>query len=173
MTLALDADDTTRARFPWDFGLAITFSLLGSRLRLSVRVENTGQVAMPFAFGIHPYFLVADKARARIATSASRAFDNVTKQVIPFHGFDLTAKEVDLHLLDHGSTESSLTVPGGTPVLVRGSAEFTRWVVWTVQGKDYVCLEPWTAGANALNTGDSLIVLAAGASRELWIEIEA
>jgi galactose mutarotase-like enzyme len=48
----------------------------------------------------------------------------------------------------------------------------TRWVVWTVQGKDYVCLEPWTAPANALNTGESLIFLEPGGSHALWIELQ-
>ena len=70
----------------------------------------TGNSPMPFAFGIHPYFLVAaaDKAGARIATHATQAFDNVTKTIVPFRGFDLTANEVDLHLLDHGSSDSAL-----------------------------------------------------------------
>ena len=171
-TLALAASEATRAVFPWDFRLAITFSLAAARLRLDVRVENTGSRAMPFAFGIHPYFLVADKAHARIATRATRAFDNVKKDVVPFRGFDLTAREVDLHLLDHGGTESALTWKDGSRVAIRGSAELTRWVVWTVEGKDYVCVEPWTAPANALNTGESLLEIAPGGSRSLWIELQ-
>jgi galactose mutarotase-like enzyme len=127
---------------------------------------------MPFAFGIHPYFLVADKAKARIATQATRAFDNVRKEVVPFRGFDLTAREVDLHLLDHGGTESALTWKDGSRMAIRGSAELTRWVVWTVEGKDYVCVEPWTAPANALNTGEGVIEVPAGGARSLWIEMQ-
>jgi galactose mutarotase-like enzyme len=171
-TLVLMANDATRAAFPWDFRLSITFSLAAARLRLDVRVENASSRAMPFAFGVHPYFLVADKARARIATKATRAFDNVAKETVPFRGFDLTAREVDLHLLDHGGTESSLTYGDGSRLAIRGSAELTRWVVWTVEGKEYVCVEPWTAPANALNTGESLLEVAPGGSRALWIELQ-
>ncbi len=127
---------------------------------MDVRVENTGTRAMPFAFGIHPYFLVADKQHARIATKATRAFDNVKKEVVPFRRFDLSARELDLHLLDHGSTDSALTWKDGSRLALRASPELTRWVVWTVEGKDYVCLEPWTAPANALNTGESLLEIA-------------
>ncbi len=173
ITLTLAANEKTRAAFPWDFRLALSFSLARTTLRLALRVENTGHQPMPFAFGIHPYFRVEDKAAARIATGATRAFDNVRKEVVPFRGFDLTAKELDLHLLDHGSTESALTLGDGRRIVVRGSDEFTRWVVWTVRGKDYVCLEPWTAPANALNTGESLLAVAPGTSCELAIEIEA
>jgi len=171
-TLTLVANDVTRAAFPWDFRLSITFSLVAARLRLDVRVENAGARAMPFAFGLHPYFLVADKAHATIATRATRAFDNVKKEIVPFRGFDLTAREVDLHLLDHGSTDSALTWKDGSRMAIRGSPDLTRWVVWTVQGKEYVCVEPWTAPANALTTGESLLEIAPGGSHALWVELQ-
>ncbi|MGH7295212.1 MAG: galactose mutarotase, partial [Polyangiaceae bacterium] len=100
-TLGIESTDATRAVYPWDFRASVTYALRGRCLRLEFAVDNTGAAPMPFAFGIHPYFLVADKAAARIATKATRAFDNVTKSEGPFHGFDLTAREVDLHLLDH------------------------------------------------------------------------
>ena len=96
----------------------------------------------------------------------------MTKEIVPFRGFDLTAKEVDLHLLDHGSTESTLTLGDGSRLVIRASPEHTRWVVWTVRGKDYVCVEPWTAPGNALNTGESLLTVGAGASRSLWVELD-
>jgi galactose mutarotase-like enzyme len=172
-TLVLHPTNATRAAFPYEFLLSITFSLLGTTLRLDVDVENPGDTALPFGFGLHPYFLVADadKARTRIATKATRAFDNVEKKTVPFHGFDLTAKEVDLHLVDHGSTESALTWADGTRLAVRGSPELTRWVVWTLAGRDFVCLEPWTCPADALNTGESLLELAPGARRSLRVEL--
>jgi len=172
-TLALRATEATRAAYPYDFLLAITFSLVGASLRLDVDVENSGTVPLPFAFGLHPYFLVpdADKARARIATHATRAFDNVDKKTVPFHGFDLTAKEVDLHLLDHGSSDSELAWGDGARLAIRASPELTRWVVWTLAGRDFVCVEPWTAPADALNTGESLIELAPGGKRSLRVEL--
>jgi galactose mutarotase-like enzyme len=170
-TLELASSDATLAMYPWPFRLALEVALRGASLRLSVSVENTGAEPMPFAFGIHPYFQVGDKAGARIATRATRAFDNVTKTVGPFHGFDLMAKEVDLHLLDHGGSDSALDWADGSRLSLRASPEFGRWVVWTLAGKDFVCVEPWTAPANALNTGESLLVVAPGATKKLWIEM--
>jgi galactose mutarotase-like enzyme len=76
-----------------------------------------------------------------------------------------------MHLLDHGSTESALHLPGGARIDVRASSEFTRWVVWTLPGKPFVCLEPWTCPGNALNTGEGLVRLSPGATRESWVEI--
>jgi galactose mutarotase-like enzyme len=174
VALTLVANDATRAQFPWDFIVEQTFTLRGTTLRLEQRVTNRAAEAMPFGFGFHPYFAVADadKRRTTIATAATRAFDNVTKQTIELRGIDLTAKEVDLHLLDHGSTSSELVSPAGA-VALRCSPEYTHWVVWTLTGRDFVCVEPWTCPGNALNTGDRLIVLAPMESRSLWFEIDA
>jgi galactose mutarotase-like enzyme len=174
-TLSIEANDETRANFPWDFTFDMAFAVSGPTLRLEQRIANRSASAMPCGVGFHPYFQLrdADKAKASITTLARRAFDNVTKQVIPIEApIDLTQKEVDLHLLDHGSTESELVGPGGT-VQLRGSAEYTHWVVWTLAGRDFVCLEPWTCPGNALNTGERLMVIAPGETRTLWLEITA
>jgi galactose mutarotase-like enzyme len=147
-------------------------------------VENTAATTanghapaapMPFALGFHPYFYVpdADKARARIPTNATRAYDNVTKTMIDVRAqgpIDLTAKEVDLHLVDHGANSATLQ-RGDDAIVVTGSPAFGRWVVWTLAGKDFVCLEPWTAAANALNTGEKLLALAPGESTTQTVTI--
>lgn len=172
--LRLAATAETRAQYPWEFTFELVLAIRGAALRIEQRIENRGPEPMPFGVGFHPYFVVpdADKPRTTITTRATRAFDNVTKQAIELRGpIELAGREVDLHLLDHGSTESALVTPAGT-VHVRGSAEYTHWVVWTLAGRDFVCLEPWTCPGNALNTGERLIVLAPGEARALWTEIE-
>ncbi|WP_437877551.1 galactose mutarotase [Sorangium sp. So ce513] len=178
--LVLRSSEATRAQYPWDFRADFTYTLRGRALRIDIRITNeTGEGAppMPFGVGFHPYFAVsqADKARTSIETRATRAFDNTTKQEVPFSGLDLTRPEVDLHLLDHGGTESALAIEGeaGLRIAVRGSPEFTHWVVWTLQGKDFVCLEPWTCPGDALNTGDRLIHLPSRQTRSLWVELSA
>jgi galactose mutarotase-like enzyme len=157
--------------YPWQFESRLTYALISNALRIEFQVRNASDAPMPFAFGLHPYFIVRDKAAARIPTSATRAFDNVAKQIVPFRGFDLPQGEVDMHLLDHGSTRGVLELGDGTSIEIDASPEFVRWIVWTVAGKDYVCLEPWTASGNALNTGEELIVLPSGESRAMWVEI--
>jgi galactose mutarotase-like enzyme len=172
-SMRLDASAATRAAFPWDFAVAIRYELRADALRIEVHVENPSATeSLPFALGFHPYFSVSDKARVTIATRATRAFDNVAKRVVPFRGFDLTGGEVDMHLLDHGSTESELARGDGTRLSLRASPEFTRWVVWSLPGRDFVCVEPWTAPADALNTGEGIIALGPGGSRDLWFEVQ-
>jgi galactose mutarotase-like enzyme len=169
--LELASSEQTLAQFPWQFHATAEFTVSAARLRIAMRVANRSEASMPFGIGYHPYFHVTDKALARIDTAATRAFDNVGKQVIAFSGFDLTGHEVDLHLLDHGSNASVLHYADAASVEVTASPDFKRWVVWTLADKDFVCLEPWTSPGNALNTGQDLIELAPGQSHESWVEI--
>lgn len=171
-TIALRANEVTLAQYPWDFRAQFTYRLRGRALAVEMLVENRAASPMPFGAGFHPYFAVrdADKPRVRIPTRATRAYDNAAHREVPFTGFDLSAAEVDLHLLDHGETQGSLVLDD-LGILLRGSAELTHWVVWTLRGRDFVCLEPWTCPGNALNTGERLIVLSPGESRSMRLEI--
>lgn len=171
ITLTLISTDATLAQFPWDFRLDFTFALRGASLRITQRIENKSATPLPYGIGFHPYFRCHDKASARIDTRATRAFDNVTKRIEPFSGFDLTRPEVDMHLLDHGSTSSALHFGDGSRIDLHASEELTRWVIWTIAGKDFVCLEPWSSPGNALNTGEGLLTLEPGSTHESWIEI--
>ncbi len=172
--LSLRSSDATRAQFPFDFAADYTYRLKGNALAIEMRFENTGASPMPLGAGFHPYFAVpeADKARVAIPTRATGAFDNRDKREIAFEGFDLTSAEVDLHLHDHGGSEASIAM-GDLEVALRGSPEFTHWVVWTLRGRDFVCLEPWSCPGDALNTGDRILVLAPGESRGLSLTMEA
>jgi galactose mutarotase-like enzyme len=170
--LTLCSSALTRAQFPWEFRYDLTFTLEGTRLSLFMRVHNSGDVSLPCALGFHPYFYVAHKEGTRVETRATTAFDNVSKQVIPYRGVDFAAPEQDLYLLDHGSSESALVFADGARIELRASSEFTRWVVWTLAGKDYVCVEPWTALPDALNSGEELLQIAPGASHDASLHIE-
>jgi galactose mutarotase-like enzyme len=171
ITLTLRSSVQTRAQFPWDFAFDLTFSLAGTCLTLGICVRNPGREPLPFALGFHPYFRVDDKRGARIDTRATRAFDNASKREVVFRGFDLEASELDLHLLDHGSTQSALHLADGSCIDVRASSEFTRWVVWTLGDQPYVCLEPWSAPFDALNTGEGLLHVPPGSSHEGFVSL--
>jgi galactose mutarotase-like enzyme len=169
--LSMHSNDETRRAYPWDFAAQLTYRVAPRELRIEFEIKNESDAPMPFAFGLHPYFAVLDKTSARIPTRASRAFDNVTKTIVPFSDFDFTCDEVDLHLIDHDSTHAELQLGDGARITIDTATEFVRWIVWTLAGKEYVCLEPWTAPGNALNSAEGLLVLEPQESRVLWTRI--
>lgn len=158
----------TRALFPFAFRLRLRFGLREQRLDVRAEVTNSGASELPFALGYHPYFAVpiSDKGACRIPTAATRAWDNKHKREIALGPIDLGEGESDLHLIDQDSNGATLEMPRGTIDL---GGHFTRWVIWTLPEKEFICLEPWTAPADALNSGEGLISLAPGAVRSFGL----
>ncbi|MEN9800465.1 MAG: hypothetical protein RL653_4162 [Pseudomonadota bacterium] len=150
-TVRLSGGDTAELVMGVDvapYRLELAVGLSGRRLSVDARVENRGSVAAPVHYGLHPYFYVPDavKRDVRLEVEATRAFDNRTGTEGAFTGFDFTAEELDLHLLDARTERPVLHRPGLPPITFEwGCADFPVCVVWTVKGKDYVCVEPWTA----------------------------
>ena len=172
LTLQLSSDATTLAQYPWAFSATLQVSVSPARLRLDMTLENRDSRAMPFALGYHPYFVVGYKRHSTITSDATRAFDNVTKKAGAFDGhFDLTSDELDLHLLDQTAHRMTLRREEGGEIEVSASDAFAYWVVWTLKAKGFVCVEPWTAPANALNSGEHLLRLAPGKQHRSFMEI--
>jgi galactose mutarotase-like enzyme len=173
LALGLASDATTLKRFPWRFQAQLSFQVRERSLQLLFSLENTDSEPLPFALGYHPYFQVrdSDKAHVQIDSRATQAFDNVRKQIVPFAGFDLTQPELDLHLLDHHSQACSLVWPDGSALRMQADPEFVVWVVWTLAGRDFVCLEPWTARGNALSSGQDVLTVEPGKTRNIQLEL--
>lgn len=53
----LEADDETRAVYPFEFRLDLVFSISGARLKIGAQLVNTGTEDLPASFGYHPAFL--------------------------------------------------------------------------------------------------------------------
>jgi galactose mutarotase-like enzyme len=171
IVLQLGSDSVPRETWPWSFVLEHRFSLAGRTLRIDQKVTNTGDGSMAFGLGFHPYFHVESsrKANVTVGTQACRAWDNTTKEVFELTRIELGKGEVDLHLLDHGRSDCALFFDGDPLVRIECSPEYQTWVIWTLPDRDFVCLEPWTCPFDALNTGQGLIHLAPGESRELFV----
>ena len=54
----LESNDDTRAQYPFEFALTVTYRLEGARLTLSATIANVGEEILPATFGGHPGFNV-------------------------------------------------------------------------------------------------------------------
>jgi galactose mutarotase-like enzyme len=116
---------------------------------------------MPIAPGLHPYFQLADrnKRTARVVTEGTQAWDNrAGARVALREPIDLSADVVDLHILDHWPRAVRLTRPEDRDVELALGVPDRVLVVWTERGRDFVCVEPWTARAGALGEGAAPLV---------------
>ncbi|MGB3311025.1 MAG: aldose epimerase [Nodosilinea sp.] len=173
LTLELTSSETTLAQYPFEFKLAFTFQLRGHTLVLQQRFTNLSAQPMPFSTGLHPYFLVEDKSQLGFDIPSQEFRNHLSGGVEAFGGrFDFDQDEIDLAF--QGLTAAAATVTDhhlGRQLTLSWSADYTKLVFWAVKGKDYYCLEPWTAPRNALNTGENLITIDPQQTLETTVEM--
>ena len=173
ITLTLQSSDRTKEVYPFDFELAFTYELLGNSLKIKQRYTNRSREIMPFSAGFHPYFAVEDKTALQFNIPGSEYQPKDSPEIIPFAGnFDFDRDEIDVAFtkLDRNST-SFQDRRSGLEVAINYSDPYSTLVFWTVKGKDFICLEPWSAPRNALNTKDKLTHLEPGKSCEWLVEM--
>jgi len=173
LTLVLNSNDQTRSVYPFDFQVAFTYKLKGNTLEIQQRYTNHSTEPMPFSTGLHPYFFTADKTQLEFDIPASEYQNQITKEVHPFSGsFDLSQDEIDVAFRKvSANSTSAADTRRGFKITLNYSDLYSTLVFWTVKGKDYYCLEPWSAPRNSFNTGEHLTELAPGASCEASVHL--
>jgi galactose mutarotase-like enzyme len=162
LTIELSSDETTLASFPFHFTVKYHYILKGNTLTIRQEYINRGylhdpEVAMPFATGFHPYFLAKDKSQLQFDLPASQYVDHVTGEPSAFQGFPFEEQVIDWVFTDVHSPIATVTNPtDGYRLTLKSENVYKYLVFWTLAGKDFFCLEPWTARRNALNTGTDL-----------------
>lgn len=175
LTVELNSNDQTRVVYPFDFNVQFTYALKGNSLEIKQRYENLSASPMPFSAGFHPYFLVYDKSQLDIDIPADRYQEKGSQEIHPFNGvFDFNQDEIDVAFRHPTGKSASVTDKSRQLQLtVSWDDTYSTLVFWTVKGKDFYCLEPWTGPRNALNTGENLLTLEPGAHLESFVRISA
>ncbi|MBD2547890.1 aldose epimerase family protein [Planktothricoides raciborskii] len=175
MTITLVSNPETLRLYPFDFQLAFTYILEGNTLTIRQSYSNFSNHPMPFSCGFHPYFAVADKSQLKFDLPSSEYIDHITHTNHPFNGtFDFNQPEIDVAFPQLSDRSATVTDPSrNLQITLEYDTPYSALVFWTIQGKDYYCLEPWTGLRNALNTGDRLIHLEPGGTFETVTKLVA
>lgn len=174
ITITLESDQETLAVYPFEFAITYTYELQGNSLKIIQTYTNHSDVKMPFSAGFHPYFQVGDKQQLEVDIPGSEYSDNVSKAVaVPFSGkFDYQQDEIDAAFTSITANYTSFSDRDkGRKITLRYSDFFSTLVFWTVKGKDFICLEPWSAPRNSINTGEQLTIINPGASCKAELEM--
>ncbi|NJR57934.1 MAG: aldose epimerase [Cyanobacteria bacterium CRU_2_1] len=171
--LQLTSSDRTRAVYPFDFELTFTYRLQGNTLEIHQTYVNQSSEPMPFSTGLHPYFQVTDKTQLQFEIPETQFYNHIDQTIYPFSGnFDLDWDEIDVAFKGISQQSASVTDPTQqTRLTLDYDPIYSTLVFWTVKGKDYYCLEPWSAPRNALNTGENLLHLEPQSSLKTIVKI--
>ncbi|MFM2063644.1 MAG: hypothetical protein RLZZ507_3315 [Cyanobacteriota bacterium] len=175
LSVVLKSNEVTRAVYPFDFQVTFSYTLQGNSLVIDQIYQNLSAVPMPFSAGFHPYFQCGEKSQLAFDIPSGQYLDQKTKEMHPFNGnFDFEQDEIDFAFGHLRSKTAAVTDHSRKLKLTLDYDDiYAMLVFWTLKGKDFYCLEPWTAGRNSLNTGENLTVLAPGASKTTSVKLTA
>ncbi|WP_341278562.1 aldose epimerase [Paenibacillus sp. FSL H8-0537] len=170
LTLSLESSAQTQAAYPFNFKLTFTYRLKDGKLDIEQAYSNLSETSMPVHAGFHPYFAIAEK-NLTYRSDAQQALDYNDNQVKPFSGpLDLNGLVESVALLDATTPEISFPF-GDQQIKLSYSEVFGTTVIWSVEGKPFVCVEPWTAPNEALNDKKGLVMVEPGKALEASITI--
>lgn len=156
--LKFTGNEQTRCIYPFDFELVFTYTLKGNQLRIDQEYHNCSETMMPMYAGFHPYFSAGDKSQIVYETDGTILWDYEDKKIKPFHkNYDMSNVSVAKLILDQ--TQSSLSFHDQTlrhKIRLNYSKEFRYPLLWSSVGKDFLCVEPFMAKMNAMNTYEDL-----------------
>ncbi|BAZ42971.1 aldose 1-epimerase [Calothrix sp. NIES-4101] len=161
LTLRLASSESTKQVYPFDFEVIFSYKLQGNTLDISQTYQNKSDVLMPCSFGFHPYFLVRDKSKLSFDIPSQEYFDHKTKETKSFSGnFDFGADEIDVAFKQLSGKSATVTDRDrNLKLCLEYEGVFSTLVFWTLKGKEFYCIEPWSAPRNSINTGEKLTTI--------------
>jgi galactose mutarotase-like enzyme len=159
--LALHEDAGTRALYPFAFRLEIAFTLDDDALQATFTVANPGREVLPASVGAHPAFIWPlveglDKVAhvlefAEPETAPVRRLDDgllkpepePTPIAGPTLDLDPSLFAADAVILDQPASRSVRYTAAGAPAIEVAWEGFEQLGIWSREGGDFLCIEPW------------------------------
>ena len=160
--------------FPYPHVIRIDASLIDATLTIRTILTATGTLAVPMAFGFHPYFALPDSDRAdwhveipvreRLVTDDKQIPTGETEPVQIEPG-PLGERTFDDGYADLADPARFVLAGGGRRITVDFVAGYGYAQVYAPDDDDVVAFEPMTAPTNALVSGQGLQLVPPGESR--------
>lgn len=170
LILAVESNQETLERFPFAFRLQHIYRVEHAAMSITQRVCNRSEEKMPFSIGLHPYFR-AERSRALVHLPSNLYLDPFEGTTVPFDGCMAFDEPVDRVVLRPSCIGAVLDTGLGYTISLDCAGPYHYLVVWSPEGAGFVCVEPWSAKPNALNTGEDLIYLEPGADCSFTMKV--
>jgi galactose mutarotase-like enzyme len=172
LTLQQESSQLTRKSYPYDFVFTVQIAVTAQTLTYTLTMQNRGAQAMPIAPGFHPYFSVAQAAKAALrveglAGFAATAWDWERQPPDTPYPF---ARQVTIHF------------PGAGTLTIAEVAQQEEYLlknmqVWTEPPRRpdhaFVCFEPTVSSEDALNRPADRLLIAPGEARSIVLQLRA
>jgi galactose mutarotase-like enzyme len=160
--LELQDNDKTYVQYPFKFKLIYEYKLSGSTLTVNATYINQDEQLMPFYAGYHPYFQVVDKNQLEIKIPSQTRTESINNSMVD-NRFNFEQEEINVFYQDLTAQNLHITDPvQKRKINIRFDPIYKHIVVWTLKGKNFICVEPWMASTDALNSKEDLVYIQPG-----------
>ncbi len=173
ITLEITEDEETLVRFPFRFSLVMQYVLDGTGLTVKASVTNKDDKTMPFYLGYHPYFYTAGKQNLGLRIPSTNYFEMVPNSM-PEGKFNFNQPESNTIYSELSSpTCEMLDYQRNLKISITSDKVYDYIVLWALEGKSFVCIEPWMAPMNGMNVDKGVQRIAAGETHTSVIQIQS
>lgn len=164
ITIGLEDSDYTYKLYPFHFKLSYRYTISEDSLAIESTFGNMDEKDMPFYAGFHPYFSAGSKESLEISIPSKKYLEAADKSISEGKA-DFSRDEVNAAYFDLEKNSCYIKDKSKrTQIDINFDSIYKYLVVWSLKGKDFVCIEPWMAYTDAMNTGKDKITLPAGES---------
>lgn len=158
-----------QGRWPADYRVTATYALDGMLLRLTIKVENTDEHALPFGFGTHPYFRVPSEGDWSVTVPAATYWPleamlptgeetpvDASRDLCngrPFADTKLDDVLGDLSFENHLCVTKLENQKTNERIVQSFDDQFRECVVYTPPHREAICIEPYTCVPSAAELG--------------------
>ncbi|HAE36957.1 MAG: Aldose 1-epimerase family protein [Candidatus Nomurabacteria bacterium GW2011_GWF2_35_66] len=149
--ITLVSSEETKKLYPYNFKFSIKGSFNeDSSFTMETEIENLEENEdMPISMGLHPYFNVSNEEKKNIKFNFEGG-KYVEEQIESW----ANGKAISI---ENPGVPIEVEIPGLGTSVIDLSKEFKRIWVWSMSGKDFVCIEPVMRDKNGLLNNPELI----------------
>jgi len=170
--------------FPFEHEVQLDASVGDGSLTVATTVTAVGSDRVPVSFGFHPYLCVpgaGPRAAWRLQLPSLERLELDARNIPTGARSPMTRSEFELADSSWDDAFAALEVPArfaistpsGRGIALELLEGFPFAQIYGPPGHDFVCLEPMTAPADALRSGDGLTVIEPGASYRAVFKVTA
>ncbi len=145
----LIADSETKALYNFDFKLAVGGNFESDEsVTISCEIENLETTrSMPISMGLHPYFRVLDEEKKNIKFNFLGGEEVASKIDVWSNGGTVV---IDNPKLKFPNEKIEIIIPDLGSLILDISLEYEKIWVWSLPGKNFICVEPMMRALNGL-----------------------
>jgi galactose mutarotase-like enzyme len=170
VVFSIQQSTVTLEKYPFQFELQISYTLINSVLKISFKVINNNDVSMPFSIGAHPAFAIAndfenyelqfEKSENLVVSKLENDLISNTTYTLPLenNSMPLTYSlfENDALIFKTIKSKSVTIAENKIPFLKVQYNDFPSLGIWTKSQAPFICIEPWLGYADTIENNGNL-----------------